>query len=66
MKLQQKSSPGDRVTLRLLQYFPGRFLPLISGSESAEVLDDANRILSLQELGKMTPDRGQTEQQRII
>jgi hypothetical protein len=48
--------PGEHVARRLLKYFLGGSFHLVS--DSGEVLGNANRILSLQELREVTLDRG--------
>ena len=51
---QQMSAAGEHAALSLRRYSTGGSFHLISGSELAEFLDDANPILSLQELEEMT------------
>lgn len=48
------SAANELAALRPLGYSTGVSFHLISGSEVAEFLDDANLILSLQELEEMT------------
>ena len=48
------SAAGECAALRLLSYSAGGSFCLISGSKLAEFLDDANPILSPQELEEMT------------
>lgn len=48
------SAAGECGALRCLRYSAGGSFHLISGSELAEFLDDANPILSLRELEEMT------------